>query len=127
MATDATIAVEVKPGEFIVNYVYSDGYPEGLGLQLYIYFDSLKAALKLCKTREIRWIDNGKLERYSRSVHRRVIPAKGYEAVDLREVFYTNYVYVFMKGQWYWCKAGSRSFTSLEWSVAHLVQQKLDI
>lgn len=126
MATDAAIAVEVKPGEFIVNRVYYDGYLEGLGLQLYIYFDSLKAALKLCKTREIRQINNGKLELYSRFVYKEVIPAKGYEAVDLREVFYTNYVYVFMKGQWYWCKAGSRSFTSLEWSVARLVQPKLD-
>lgn len=128
MATNCAIAVEYKPGRFIVNTCNFDGYLEGVGLELYVHFDGLKIALKLVRGNEIRSIMHGKVERYSKSVYEYVTPQKGYEADDIYDVFGASYTYVFMKGEWWWCKSNNhRTLARLEPFVEKLVQQKLDL
>ena len=128
MATNCAIAVEHKPGRFIVNTCNFDGYLEGVGLELYVHFDGLKSALALVKGREIRTIYNGKVERYPELNYRLVIPQKGYEAEEIYDVFGASYTYVFTKGEWWWCKSNNhRTLTRLEPFVKMLVQRELDL
>lgn len=128
MATNCAIAVEHKPGRFIVNTCNFDGYLEGVGLELYVHFDSVKSALKLVKGNQIRTIYNGKVERYTKLDYRLVTPQKGYEAQDIYDVFSASYTYVFMNGEWWWCKSDSHRYLKrLEPFVEKLVQRELDL